>query len=87
MRWVLLVLALAACKPELRPPLPEPTPAIVQARRVTGTSDCERTPEPPAGVIDVPALEAYIKLMSARLEICADKVDTLNERIRRSRRH
>lgn len=86
MRWLLLALALAACKPEL--PIPaQPTQVVVEARRVTGTSDCERTPEPPAGVIDVPALEAYIKLMSARLEVCADKVDTLNERIRRSRRH
>lgn len=84
MRWLLLVLALAACKPEL--PIAVMQPVDSKAPRIAGTQDCRRTPDPPAGLVDVPALEAYIAEMSDRLEACADKVDLLNERIRRSRR-
>lgn len=89
MRWLLLLLALVSCRaeeaayPKRMAPIPDRVAAAV---KITGTSECERTPEAPAGVLDLPLLEAYVKEMSARLEICADKVARLNRDIRRYRR-
>jgi hypothetical protein len=89
MKWLLILLALVACRsedaayPRQMAPIPD---KVVQAARITGTTGCERTPGPPDGLIDQAVLEAYIAELSARLEICADKVDRLNDRIKRSRR-
>ena len=89
MRWLLILLALASCRgeqlayPGARQIASAPEKPAV---RLVTVPECERTPSPPDGVIDAKVLEAYIQVLSTRLEVCADKVDKLNERIRRSRR-
>lgn len=89
MRWLLILVALVSCRAEdaAYPRRMEPIPdRVAAAVRITGTTECERTPPSPGGVLDIELLETYVKEMSARLEICADKVATLNERIKRARR-
>ncbi len=88
MRWLLILLVLVSCRSEqlAYPSRPAAVPVRPALVRISTVAECERTPAPPDGVIDAKVLEAYIQDLSARLEACADKLDKLNERIRRSRR-
>jgi hypothetical protein len=84
--WTVIPLApfLAAC-----PAAPESGndgPILMSMPWVSTVRACQRTPAAPDGLIDQAVLEEYIAELSKRLEACADKVDTQNNRIERARR-
>lgn len=87
MRWWFLI----ACTPLLAacPGSPEPGndgPILMSMPWVSTVRACQRTPAAPDGLIDQAVLEEYISELSRRLEACADKLDTQNNRIERARR-
>jgi hypothetical protein len=86
MKWrmVLPLILLTGCLPQDSKPVD--APFMIAMPWVSTVRQCERTPQAPDGLMDVPKLEAYIAEISARLETCADKLDTQNKRIERARR-